>query len=363
MLLASNDPRYWIGFQLTPNMGPVRTRLLVDHFGSPEAAWRAPEAALRATGLSSDLCNAIVHTRKSVDLDREIEKLDRHGVRAIAVDCDDYPRLLRHIPAQPTVLYMKGTIEPIDDLSIGIVGTRRSTTYGVDMTRQIAGDLAAAGVTIVSGLARGIDTVSHDAALSAGGRTIAVCGCGLDTIYPPQNRRLAERIIGSGALISEYPIGIPPDGPHFPARNRIISGLSRGVLVIEAPRRSGALITTNFALDQGRDVYAVPGSALSRQSEGCHELIRAGATLVTNAEHILEDLNVTASQSAVQSRMLLPETEAEKKLFACIGAEPRHINELSMDTDLPVHEASGTLLTMELKGLIRQSGAQHYVRS
>lgn len=361
--MPSEDPRYWIGFQLIPNIGPVRTRQLVEHFGSPENAWRASESALRATGLSADLVSGIVHGRGGIDLNREVDKLVTHGVQAISVDDPDYPRLLKHIPAPPTVLYMKGSYEPLDDLAIGVVGTRRSTTYGADMTRQIAGELAGAAVTIVSGLARGIDTFAHDAALNAGGRTLAICGCGLDTIYPPQNRKLAARIVEQGALISEYPLGVPPDGPHFPARNRIISGLSRGVLVVEAPRRSGALITTNFALDQGREVYAVPGSALSKVSEGCHELIRAGATLVTSAKHILEELDVPASQSAVQSRMVLPETDAEKILLAIIGAEPRHVNELSMDTGMPIHEANGTLLTMELKGLIRQSGAQHYVRA
>lgn len=361
--MPSDDPRYWIGFQLIPNIGPVRTMQLVDHFGSVEQVWQASESALRATGLSADLVTGIVRERHTIDLDGELEKLVTHGVQAICIDNRDYPRLLKHIPASPTVLYMKGSYEPFDELAIGVVGTRRSTTYGADMTRQIAGELAGAGVTIVSGLARGIDSIAHDAALSAGGRTLAVCGCGLDIVYPPQNRKLAARIIEQGALISEYPIGVPPDGPHFPARNRIISGLSRGVLVVEAPKRSGALITTNFALDQGRDVYAVPGSALSKVSEGCHDLIRAGATLVTSADHILQELNVTASESAVQSRMVLPETDAEKTLLACIGAEPRHINELSMDSGLPIHEANGTLLTMELKGLIRQSGAQHYVRA
>lgn len=361
--MPSYDPRYWIGFQLVPNMGPVRTRQIVEHFGSAEAAWRASERELRATGLSADLCRAIVQGRANLDLDRELDKLFRNDVRAVTIGNPDYPRSLKHIPSPPTVLYVKGTYEPLDDLAIGIVGTRRSTTYGADMTRKIAGELASAGVTIVSGLAKGIDTVAHEAALAAGGRTIAVCGCGLDTVYPYQNRRLAAQIVEQGALVSEYPVGVPPDAPHFPARNRIISGLSRGVLVIEAPKRSGALITTSFALDQGRDVYAVPGSALSKQSEGCHDLIRAGAMLVTSADHILEELNVTASQSAVQSRLVLPESPAEERLLACIGAEPRHINEISRDTGIPIHEVNGTLLTMELKGLIRQSGAQHYIRS
>lgn len=361
--MQQHDPRYWIGFQLVPRMGPVRTRQLVEILGSPGAAWHASERELRATGLPADACTAITRTRAEIDLDHELAKMEKHGVVAVSIDHPEYPRLLQHIPSQPTVIYMKGSYAPADDLAIGIVGTRRSTTYGADMTRKIASGLAEAGVTVVSGLARGIDTHAHIAALEAGGRTLAVCACGLDRIYPPQNRRLAERIIENGALISEYPVGVPPDGRNFPARNRIISGLSRGVLVVEAPGRSGALITTSFALEQGRDVYAVPGSALSRQSEGCHELIRSGATLVTSAEHILEDLNVEASQSAVQSRMVLPETDSEKLLLSCIGAEPRHINELSMDTGLPIHEASGTLLTMELKGLIRQTGAQHYVRA
>lgn len=361
--MANHDPRFWIGFQLVPNVGPVRARQLVEFFGSAEAAWAASERELRATGMSADLCAAISRARSKVDLDREMARLEESGARALTSSNPEYPRLLRHIPAPPTVIYVKGDVEPLNDLAIGVVGTRRSTSYGDDMARQISGDLAAAGVTIVSGLARGIDTAAHRAALQAGGRTIAVCGCGLDIIYPPQNRRLAGDIVERGALISEYPIGVPPDGPHFPARNRIISGLSRGVLVVEAPRRSGALITTNFALEQGRDVYAVPGSAKSRQSEGCHELIRAGAALVTRADEILEELNVAASQSAVQSRMVLPETDSERRLLDCVGAEPRHVNELSVDSGLPIHEVNGTLLTMELKGLVRQSGAQHYVRS
>lgn len=361
--MSNHDPRFWIGFQHIPNIGPVRTRLLVNHFGSAHAAWEASESDLKATGLSPQLCRALVTGRQRIDLDAEVTKMERHGVRAIVWEQTDYPRLLSHIPSAPTVLYIKGSYLPTDELAIGVVGTRRATAYGRDMATTISGELADAGVTIVSGLAKGVDTWSHTAALDAGGRTIAVCGCGLDTIYPAENRRLAARIIEQGAMVSEYPVGAPPEASNFPARNRIISGLSRGVLVVEAPTRSGALITTNFALEQGRDVYAVPGSARSRPSEGCHELIRSGATLVTSAAHVLEDLNLEAGKSAVQSRMILPETDTEARLLSHIGAEPRHINELCMDTGLPIHEVSGTLLTMELKGLVRQAGAQHYVRA
>jgi DNA processing protein len=185
----------------------------------------------------------------------------------------------------------------------------------------------------------------------------------LDTIYPPRNRHLAERIVEQGALVSEYALGTKPDARNFPVRNRIISGLARGVVVVEAPVKSGALITTSFAADQGRDVFAVPGSALSSVSAGCHELIRNGATLVTSADQILDQLDVARVEVQTQARMLLPETPSERILYEIVGAEPRHVNELSIESGLPIHETSGTLLALELKGLVRQSGAQHYIRS
>jgi DNA processing protein len=260
------------------------------------------------------------------------------------------------------VLFVRGTLLPTDELAIGIVGTRRATSYGTDMAARISSGLASAGVTVVSGLAAGIDTIAHRAALDAGGRTVAVFGCGLDTIYPPRNRALAERIAECGALVSEYSLGTRPDARNFPVRNRIISGLSRGVAVIEAPVKSGALITTMFAGDQGRDVYAVPGSALSPASAGCHALIRDGATLVTSADQILEHLDVAAVEVHAQTRIALPETDSERLLLELVGAEPRHIDELAFEGGIPIHEASGTLLAMELKGLVRGAGAGHYVR-
>jgi DNA processing protein len=231
------------------------------------------------------------------------------------------------------------------------------------MARRISRDLAANGVTIVSGLALGIDAAAHRAALEAGGRTIAVCGCGLDIVYPPEHRDLAQRIRESGALVSEFPLGTPPDARNFPARNRVISGLSRGVVVVEAPERSGALITASFAAEQGRDVYAVPGSARSSTSAGPHRLIRDGAILVTGADDILQDLHVSAVQEAAQTRMELPGSESERRVLGLIGAEPRHVDELCRDSGLSIQETNGALLTLELKGLVRQSGNQHYVRS
>lgn len=361
--MARTDRQYWVSFHRISGVGSARIGRLLEYFDTLEDAWSASERDIRATGLPSDVVTAILTERARIDPDNEMQMLARHEVRALTLDDDDYPRLLRHIPLPPPVLYVRGMLLPTDELAIGVVGTRRATSYGTDMTARISRGLAEARVTVVSGLALGIDTVAHRVALEAGGRTVAVFGCGLDTIYPPRNRTLAERIVEQGALVSEYSLGTKPDARNFPVRNRIISGLSRGVVVVEAPTRSGALITTSFAADQGRDVFAVPGSALSSASAGCHELIRNGATLVTGAEQILDQLDVARVEVQTQARLLLPETPSERMLYEIVGAEPRHVNELSIESGLPIHETSGTLLALELKGLVRQSGSQHYVRS
>lgn len=360
---ANDDLRYWIGFQRIPGVGSRSILELNRRFGSLAAAWNASAADLADAGVNNRISSTISEHRTRIDLDHEMEELDRHDLTAVTYDDVIYPRLLREIDHPPAVLYVRGDLRPEDDVSIGMVGTRRATQYGIDMAKRLASDLARSEVTVVSGLALGVDTASHRAALEAGGRTIAVCGCGLDTVYPPKNRRLAHEIAANGALISEYPVGTKPDARNFPARNRIISGIVRGLIVVEAPRKSGALITASFAADQGRDVYAVPGSALSRASDGCHKLIRDGATLVTNARQIMEALNIESAHSAVQSRMVLPESDVERDLFELIGAEPRHINELCRESNLTIQETNGLLLAMELKGLIRQQGAQHYVRA
>ena len=363
MTATGSDVRYWLGLHLIPGVGAARIGRLLDHFGSPRAAWNATDADLRAAGLPADVVATFVVRRAEIHLDDELDKLARFDVHALTLADPAYPRLLRHITSPPPVLYVRGELRPDDDLAIGVVGTRRATAYGHDMARRFAGELAAAGVTVVSGLARGIDTTAHRAALDAGGRTVAVFACGLDTIYPPQNRALAEQIAASGALVSEYPLGARPDARNFPVRNRIISGLSRGVAIIEAPIRSGALITATFAGEQGREVFAVPGSALSAASTGCHQLIRDGATLASDAADILTALHVEAAQEHAQTRLSLPATDAERILLALVGAESRHIDELCHESGLPIHETSGTLLGLELKGLVRQIGAQYYVRA
>jgi DNA processing protein len=244
---------------------------------------------------------------------------------------------------------------------VAVVGTRNRSTYGRDATRKIVSDLVAAGVTIVSGLALGIDAVAHEAALQAGGRTLAVLGSGVDQIYPQTNRAIGEAILNQGALISEYPLGAAPTATNFPARNRIISGLALGVLVVEAAARSGALITVNFALEQGRDVFAVPGSIFSPRSEGPHRLIRDGATIVTRAEDILDALNL---QNAVEQQSIaavVPETPEEVALLRLIEAEPRHIDAISRDSALDHTVVSATLAMLELKGLVKQVGGMQYV--
>lgn len=265
----------------------------------------------------------------------------------------------------PPVLYLRGAITTEDEWAVAVVGTRRATTYGRQITERLAGELAAQRITIVSGLARGIDTHAHTAALEAGGRTIAVLGCGPDLVYPPENARLAARIVESGAVVTEFAPGTQPDAGNFPARNRLISGLSLGVLVTEAPVDSGALITTRFAAQQGRDVFAVPGNVTSRGSAGANRLIQDGAKLVLEVNDILTELNLHMVPQQMELRELLPETDAEARILAQLdpAGEPRHIDEICRATGLPVAEVSGTLIMLELKGQTSLVGPMTYARA
>jgi len=283
------------------------------------------------------------------------------GVRAITWEDPDYPSLLREIPDPPPLLYVRGTLEPEDSWAVAVVGTRRASVYGKEVTRRLVTDLARSGITVVSGLARGIDGVAHQAALEAGGRTIAVLGCGVDRVYPPEHRALARRIVEQGALVSEYPLGTPPEARNFPPRNRIISGLSLGVLITEAGRGSGALITADYAAEQGRDVFAVPGSILAAGSGGTNRLIQEGAKLVMETADILRELNLTMAAEQAQAREVLPETETEAAILAHLGAEPVHVDDLGRAVGMPIAEVTSALTLMELKGLVRQVGGMKYV--
>ncbi len=346
----------WVAFSRVRGIGPMRFGRLLGHFGSAQAAWEAGRADLLASGLDARSIEALLAQRaKGPPPEAELEALAKAGAEAITLTDARYPDLLREIYLPPPVLFLRGALAPADGWAVAIVGTRRATSYGRQVADTLARGLAQHQVTVVSGLARGIDTVAHQAALAAGGRTLAVLGCGVNVTYPPENAKLAARICEQGALISEFPLGTQPDGGNFPARNRIISGLSLGVLVTEAPQPSGALITARFALEQNREVFAVPGPIYSKASEGTNRLIQQGAKLVMRAEDMLDELKLQQAPQEQAMRELLPASGIEATLLNLLTAalEPQHIDELCRAVDLSTGEVTSTLMMMELKGLVR----------
>ncbi len=353
---------YWIGFNKVRGIGPARLRALIDAFGDIESAWQATPGALREVGLDRRSLESLLESRGKLDLAAELARVRKAGVDVLTWDDPRYPERLKAISDPPPVLYFRGELRPEDDFAVAVVGTRDISNYGRDAARTIAAGLAESGVTVVSGLARGVDCVAHRAALDAGGRTIAVLGSGVDIIYPWENRKLALDLIERGVLMSEYPLGTQPEASNFPPRNRIVSGLSRGVVVIEAGERSGALITARFAADQGRDVFAVPGSIFARNSQGVNRLIRDGATPVTSINDILEALNLRAVETYVAAKTLFPMDETEASLLSRLSDEPVHVDDLSRATDLPIATVTSTLALMELKGLVRAAGGMTYYR-
>lgn len=356
------EAKYWVGFTLVPGIGPARLRRLLEHFGHIELAWRADPGEYVRAGLDSKSVESLVALRQRVDLDEQMERIERLGVDVITWEDQRYPERLKHIYAPPPVLYVKGQILPSDDWSIAVVGTRRASMYGKQVTEQIIAELVASRVTIVSGLARGIDSYAHHACLAAGGRTLAVLGSGIDVIYPPENAKLARQIIENGALISEQPLGTKPDAVNFPQRNRIVSGISMGTLVVEGDLGSGAMLTAGFALDQGREVFAVPGNVFHRTSKGTNALIQRGAAkLVVSAQDILEELNLTFAPQQMEVRDLLPANPTEAIVLKALSAEPLHIDEIGKLSDLPIAEVSAALAMMELKGMVRHLGGMNYV--
>ena len=351
---------YWIGFNLVKGIGPVRFRALLDSFENAEVAWKASPQELRESGLNEKLIENFVTLRSNVSLDLIWERIYQLGISVLTWEDEGYPDRLRDIPQSPPVLYVKGALAPEDDWSIAIVGTRRITAYGRQVTEKIAARMAQAGVTVISGLARGIDGVAHKAALDSGGRTIAVLGSGVDQIYPPEHRKLAMKIIEKGALVSDYPPGTKPEASNFPPRNRIISGLSMGTVIVEAGRRSGALITADFAAEQGKDVFAVPGNIFSPQSQGTNKLIRDGARVLLNPQEILETLDLTRIHELNEARIILPTDPTEAELFSILSHEPLHVDEIRNLTELSIETVTATLTMMELKGMVRQIGGMRY---
>ena len=356
-----SDIKYRVGFSLVPGVGRVRLSRLESFFDNLEDAWRAGPAELKRAGLDDRVAGAVIAARSRLSLEAEMEKLERHGVKVLSYRDAGYPARLKEIHDYPPLLYVRGSILPEDEWCLAVVGTRRASVYGRQVTEEIVTDLVRSKLTIISGLARGVDTVAHRSALDAGGRTIAVFGCGLDTVYPGENAFLARRITERGALVSEYPLGTGPRAENFPRRNRIMSGLSLGVLVTEAGTSSGAMITARLALEQNREVLAIPGSILSPVSSGTNQLIQEGAKLVNSYKDVLEELNLTSVVHQMEVKEIIPASDTETLLLGQLGFEPTHVDEVCRSSNLSISQVSSTLAMMELKGMVRQVGTMSYV--
>jgi DNA processing protein len=355
---------YWIAFSRVVGIGPIRFQKLLTFFQDDMAsAWRAASTDLSAAGLDRRTINTFLQQRTSIVPEQELERLERLRIQVITWRDTTYPPLLKKIEHAPYVLYVCGTLTEDDRrYTIGIVGTRRMTSYGHQVTEHFASELVAGKITIVSGLALGVDTVAHMTALDRGGRTLAIIASGLDVIYPAANYQLARRIVesGQGALVTSFPLGVKPDARNFPARNHIISGLSLGILVTEAPLRSGALITAMSALNHGREVFAVPNSIFAASSVGVNKLIHDGAHPVTDVQDILSSLNLHILPVDMETQAT-PANAEERTLLQSLSHEARHIDDIIRDTGLPTPTVTATLTVMELKGLVKQVGTMHYI--
>lgn len=357
-----DERAYWIAFNRVAGIGPARLAALLEECGSIEAAWQAPIQSLRAAGLDRRSTENLLLARREIDPQAELKRVLAAGYCVFTWHDRHYPANLRSAPQPPPVLYARGEISPQDELAVAVVGTRQVSSYGREVAHLLGSELARHGVTVVSGLALGVDAIAHQAALDAGGRTLAVLGSGVDQIYPAKNRKLALQLIRQGALISEYSVGTKPEASNFPPRNRIISGLSLAVVVVEAGARSGALITARFAAEQGRDVFAVPGSILNPVSAGCNRLIQDGAMPIVSVDDLLERLQLARQVAQQEVRAAVPATPAEALILKHISSEPLHLDEIVRAAPMDTAEVSGLLAVMELKGLVRQVGGMQYVR-
>lgn len=361
------DIAYWLGLRRVPGLGPRRFQALLKFFGSAERIWWAKEKDLaQVPGLGPQLQKNLLQCRDQLDLEKELEGIRQQKIEVITWEDDTYPLSLRNIYDPPPVLFVKGKL-PVGIPAIAIVGTRRPTPYGKAVARELARELSAAGWWVVSGLARGIDACAHQGALESGGKTLAVLGCGIDIVYPRENLSLYQQIEKLGALITEFPLGTPPEAGNFPARNRIISALSRGVVVVEAAESSGALITANFALEQGRDVFAVPGPVTSRLSRGPHALLKEGAKLVENVGDILEEYGIEwpgterSVQKKEEEKAASDFSEAERKIIEHLSLEPIAGEELAVKTGLPIAEVNAGLVFLEMKGKAKKLPGGWYI--
>jgi DNA processing protein len=355
---------YWVALSRVTGVGPGRLRLLKSHFGSLESAWRASSSELRAAGLEDRVVDHISDAKSTLSPEAELALLRQHEVEALTVDDPRYPPLLGEAPDCPPVLYVRGMLPSPGQLLLAMVGTRRPTTYGKQATGEIVEQLVSRGVVMVSGLARGIDTMVHRETLDRGGTTLAVLAAGLDVVYPAENLALARRILERGALLSEHPPGVRLRRENFLRRNRIMSGLSRGTIVVEAGEQSGALATARNALDQNREVFAIPGSIFSPASRGTNALIQRGeAKLVCSADDILTELGIQDTGISRDSRAFLQADATQVRLLAEMGAEPVHSDDLARRLHLSSQEVSAALTLLELQGVVQDLGNMQYAVS
>lgn len=372
-LPAVNHPElpYWLALRRA-GLGSTNFALLLARFGSIEAAWNADPADVAGAGLDPQYLRAMAKARSSFDAERELSLLAKHDARALTWLDEDFPASLRDIPQSPPVIFIRGKVGPQFDQAVAVVGTRHVTPYGRQVTEHFCSALGNAGVAIISGLARGVDAIAHRVALECGTPTVAVLAGGIDQVYPRENAGLAERIIENGCLVSEYPVGIPARRDYFPRRNRILSGLARAVLVVEAGEGSGALHTANWAFEQGRDVFAIPGSIFSRQSQATNQLIRENtARLVATPEQLCEELNLISTgaqlpltsspaQALEQEKAPAPAARIDDPVLAHLSHGPRHVDEIARESGMPVAAVSSTLQLFELTGRVRQTAPMTY---
>ena len=374
-MLEKQELKYWLAWNKVSEIGPIRFSYLRKSFPSLEEAWNdssQEKDISKILHIGYSTWGKIKSEKQKIDPDKEISLLEKMGINVVTIEEDKYPDLLKNIYDPPPIIYYRGDFLEIvnNSKTIAIVGSRKATYYGRKIAREIALELTSCGYVVISGLARGIDTNAHLGALEAGGKTVAVLGCGIDRVYPAENISIANRIIKSGAIISEFPLYTKPEKNNFPRRNRIISGLSIGTLVVEAEQKSGALITADYALDQGREVFAIPGSIHSSLSKGCHYLIKQGAKLVNSYHDITEELEIEDNINRNHQNCLKKEqnidtgnlNEYEKFFLEYISADPLHIDEIADLTKLSLAQVNETLLSLELKNLIREVEGKRYIR-
>ena len=354
------DKEYLVLLSTFVPFGPARIKLLLKYFGSARKIWQADIKTLFKLGLGVEKTEEFIAHRENFDEKGYFNRLNRLKINYLTIREEDYPRNLKEINDAPYVLYLRGKLKSADRAAVAIVGSRKMTAYGREVTNRFSSELASLGITIVSGLARGVDTEAHKSALGAGGRTIAVVGSGLDNLYPPENTKLADETAKHGAVVTEYPLGHPAVPLNFAARNRIISGLSRAVLVVEGAEKSGTLLTANHAASQGREVFAVPGQITSPLSGAPLFLLKNGARLATSPKDILEELNLQVKVDREALQKVMPTDKIEEKIIGFLENEPLHLDELARISTLGVSILSAKLTMMELKGIVRNLGGGVY---